>query len=57
VLGPVIDNVAEPRFRRLAPAAGERPSPEFVAAERVYVALEVTATLLFYGLIVPGKQL
>jgi len=52
VLGPVIDNVAEPKFRRLAPAAGEPASPEFIRARQQYVALEVTATLFFYAIIV-----
>ncbi len=48
VLGPVIDNVAEPRFRALAPAAGEAPSPAFVRAQARYLTLEVVATALFY---------
>jgi hypothetical protein len=48
VMGPVIDNVAEPRFRRLAPTAGNAISPEFVRAERAYVALEAVATGMFY---------
>lgn len=48
VMGPVIDKMAEPRFRRLAPAAGEAVSPEFVRAEKAYVALEAAATGMFY---------
>jgi len=48
VFGPIIDNVAEPRLRRLAPGAGAAVSGEFVRAERVYLALETTATALFY---------
>lgn len=52
VLGPVIDNVVEPRFRRLAPAAGASPTPAFVAIESQFIAWEVAATLLFYVIIV-----
>ena len=52
VLGPVIDNVAEPQFRKLAPAPGEPPSPPFVKARRLYLTLEVSATLLFYAITV-----
>ncbi len=48
VLGPLIDNVFEPRFRKLASAAGEAASPEFLRAQRQYVAAEVTATGMFY---------
>jgi hypothetical protein len=51
VLGPIIDNVAEPRFRKLAPPAGEPASPEFLRARRQYLALEVAATLLFYVIV------
>jgi hypothetical protein len=51
VIGPVIDNIAEPRYRRLAPAAGQAVSLEFVRAERAYVALEAVATGLFYVIV------
>jgi hypothetical protein len=47
-LGPFIDKVVEPRFRQLAPAPGERASPAFIRVQKQYMALEVTATLLFY---------
>ena len=52
VLGPIIDNVAEPRFRKLAPPADGPGSPEFLRARRQYLALEVAATLLFYVIVV-----
>lgn len=48
VMGPVIDNVVEPRFRRLAPIGGGPVSAEFSAVRKQYLALEVAATLLFY---------
>lgn len=51
-MGPIIDNVAEPRFQKLAPASGEPVSPAFARARKQYLALEATATLLFYIIIV-----
>lgn len=51
-LGPVIDNVVEPRFRKLAPQPGEAVSPAFTRIQRQYLALELFATLLFYVTIV-----
>jgi hypothetical protein len=52
ILGPVIDNVVEPRFRALAPAPGDAPSPAFLAVQRRYLLLETAATGIFYAIIV-----
>jgi hypothetical protein len=52
VLGPIIDNVVEPRFQKLAPGAGEPPSHEFIRIQRRYLLLEGTATGLFYVIVV-----
>ena len=52
VLGPVIDNVVEPKFQQLAPEPSALPSPEFMRIERRYLLLEVLATGLFYVIIV-----
>lgn len=51
ILGPVIDNVVEPRFRKLAPAPGEPPSHAFRRIQKQYLALEAVATGLFYVVI------
>lgn len=51
VLGPIIDNVAEPSFRKLAPKPGEPASPEFLVVMRRYLLLEVLATGLFYVIV------
>jgi len=51
VLGPVIDNVVEPKFRQLAPAPGESASPAFMRITRRYLMLETVATGLFYVII------
>lgn len=52
VLGPVIDNVVEPRFRALAPAPGGPPTPGFLQIQRRYMVWEIVATSLFYIIIV-----
>lgn len=52
VMGPVIDNVVEPRYRAHAPTAGAPVSAEFVAARRRYVVFEAVATALFYAVTV-----
>ncbi len=51
-LGPLIDNVAEPAFRKAAPAPGEAPSEAFLAARGRYVALELAATSIFWIVVV-----
>lgn len=52
VLGPVIDNVIEPRFRVLAPRPGTDASPEFVRVRTQYLVLELLATVLFYAVVI-----
>lgn len=52
VLGPIIDNLVEPKFRKLAPGPGESPSLDFMRVQKQYLTLEVAATLLFYIIIV-----
>jgi hypothetical protein len=50
--GPFIDNVVEPRFRKLAPVPGESASPAFLRVQRQYLAVEVIATAMFYVIVV-----
>ena len=52
ILGPVIDNVAEPKYRKLATDPNETVKPAFAQAQRQYLVLEVLATFLFYVIIV-----
>lgn len=52
VLGPIIDNVVEPRFVRLAPAQGESTSTAFARIQRQYLWLETIATGLFYVIVI-----
>ena len=57
VLGLLIDNFVEPRFEKLAPLPGETASPEFIHIQRQYLALEITATVLFYAITILGVLL
>ena len=57
VLGPIIDNVIEPRFVKFAPGPGENPSPAFVRARKRYMGMELSATLLFYVILIMGVLL
>jgi hypothetical protein len=57
VVGPVIDNVLEPKFKRLAPAVGEPPSVEFTAALDRLLLVEALATGLFYVVTLLGVAL
>lgn len=52
VLGPIIDNVVEPQFQKLAPQPGESATPAFIQIRQRYLFLEVIATGLFYAIIV-----
>jgi hypothetical protein len=54
MLGPLIDKVVEPAFIRLAPAAGARPTVEFVRVQRRHLALELVATGLLGAIAVLG---
>ena len=51
VLGPIIDNAVEPKFRKLAPA-NVSASSEFILVKKKYMALEITATGIFYIIVV-----
>ena len=52
VMGPIIDNVVEPKFKELAPEIGEAPSPEFMRTQTRYLGLEMAATAMFYVIVV-----
>jgi hypothetical protein len=57
VVGPIIDNVLEPRLEKLAPAGGQAPSSEFAAQQRTHLGAEIAATILMYAAFVLGTQL
>ena len=51
VLGPVIDNVVEPKFRSLCPGSGQTASPAFLRIQNQYLTIEAVATGLFYVIV------
>ena len=51
-LGPLIDKTIEPKFKALAPQAGETPSTAFIHIQQRYLLVELLATGLFYIIIV-----
>lgn len=57
VLGISIDNVFEPRFLKLIPAAGSSPSPEFTSAAKVHLVLDTVAALLMYAIMILGTRI
>lgn len=54
VLGPIIDNIAEPRLRKEITAAGLEPGTGFSAAKNRHLLLEIIATLLMYAVTIIG---
>jgi len=57
VLGPIIDNVVEPKFEKLAPLPGDLASPAFTSIQRKHLALEIAATVLMYTITIMGVLL
>ena len=57
VLGPIIDNVAEPRVKKLIPLQGDTASLAFIHIQKQYLVLELTATLLMYAITILGAML
>jgi Na+-transporting methylmalonyl-CoA/oxaloacetate decarboxylase gamma subunit len=57
VMGPIIDNVVEPKYKKLAPAPGNQASPEFIRIQRRLLTLETIATLDFYVIMMLGVLL
>jgi hypothetical protein len=51
IMGPIIDNVVEPKFFKLAPASGETASPEFIRILNKYLILDTIAGGLFYVIV------
>jgi len=51
ILGPLVDNVFEPRFFNSAPVGDAAPSAEFIRAKNNYMAIDFLATAVFYAII------
>jgi len=57
ILGPIIDNVIEPKYKKAAPLPGETGSYDFVRFQKMFLLLEMTATGLFYVILLIGVLL
>lgn len=57
IIGPIIDNRAEPRVEKLFPSPGVEPSAEFVGAQQQHLQLEIIATILMYAALIIGVLL
>jgi hypothetical protein len=54
IIGPIIDNVLEPKFRTLAPNLNEQTAQLSIGFKRIqrrYLTVEIIATLFFYTVI------
>lgn len=52
VLGPIIDNIYEPRFFKAAPVEGASPTRNFIRAKNQYMTVDFLATAIFYVIII-----
>lgn len=57
VLGPVIDNIAEPKLKKYFPLHQQAPAAEFNLAQNKHLQLEIAATLLMYAALIIGVLL
>ena len=57
IMGPIIDNVIEPKYKKLAPEPGNQVSAEFIRIQRKLLIIETIATLDFYVIIMLGVLL
>ena len=57
VLGPIIDNVVEPKLEKLIPIQGQTFSAAFVRTHKQHLALEIAATMLMYSITIIGVML
>ena len=57
ILGPVIDNVFEPKLQKLVVAHDSTLSASFVQAQKQYLLVEVLATSVMYVITIMGVML
>lgn len=51
LLGPIIDNVIEPKLKSLSDSPNTSSTPALLLVQKQYLALEFTATGLFYFIV------
>lgn len=57
IIGPVIDNVAEPKLKKYYPLPDHGSSPEFIRAQKQHLSLEIVATIMMYVAFISGVLL
>ncbi|HET6765876.1 MAG TPA: hypothetical protein VFH08_00710 [Chitinophagaceae bacterium] len=57
ILGPVIDNVAEPKLKKSALLTEQIPTPDFARIQKQHLLLEIAATVLMYAAVIIGVLL
>lgn len=57
VLGPIIDNIIEPKYLSLVPATGQLATKTFMKVQKNYLLMETIATGLFYIIMIIGVLL
>jgi len=57
VLGPIIDNVFEPKYLSLIPVSDQPVTKVFIKAKKNFIIMETLATGLFYVIMVIGVLL
>jgi hypothetical protein len=57
ILGPIIDNVAEPKLKKIISVPEQITSPSFINIQQQYLVLEVSATTLMYAITIIGLYL
>ena len=57
LLGPIIDNVFEPRLVKSAPMPGESATPDFIRVQKMHQVLEIMATGPMYANTIVGVML
>lgn len=57
ILGPIIDNVAEPKLKKFIPLPEQNSAPAFIRIQQQHLLLEIAATVLMYAIAITGVLL
>lgn len=57
ILGPIIDNVAEPKLKKMALVPEQTLTADFAQIQKQHLVLEIAATVLMYAVVIVGVLL
>ena len=57
ILGPIIDNVAEPKLKKFIHLPEQNSAPAFIRIQQQHLLLEIAATVLMYAIAIIGVLL